>query len=626
MAIAFHSGGGCPRETTGDDAVPLAALAERAHLTLDQRCGGKGICGGCRLRLGPGTYLVEGKRVELTDQDWLDAPACQTRVLSPSAVVTVPATSLAESKAQIDEAFRVPDYVAGETIRTLFLEIPGASLEAARSDRERLESALADSLQPGDGVEIPYSFVRDLPALLTVNASSVTATVGRITQGWRLIDLVQGRGELLHYGAAVDIGTTTVVAMLIDLESGEVVERASMYNQQISRGDDVASRISYATTAQAVTEMQSLVVKDTINPLLRTLCRTAGIQTDKVIRIAVSGNTLMAHLFLGLNPLGIATLPFTPVETVHPTMPAGELGLCIHPHAPVDVVPSIAGYLGGDIVSDIHVADLATDAGPSLLVDIGTNCEAVLCEGGLLTACAVAAGSAFEGAGILQGCRAAAGAVEHIRFGPDLDMELDVIGNVRPRGLCGTAVIDFMAHGMRIGLLNRMGRYDVEALRRAGRYQSLKVGDAAFHACAIADEHEAAGGQALVITEMDISRILNAKAATFAAMQTLMDSRGCRFEELRRVVLAGGSAHHLDIGNAMAIGLLPPIARERFETIGNGSLAGAFLALVEDNGIPRYEALAREPQVLELSQVKAFQDYYIDAMALPVETAARQHA
>jgi uncharacterized 2Fe-2S/4Fe-4S cluster protein (DUF4445 family) len=249
----------------------------------------------------------------------------------------------------------------------------------------------------------------------------------------------------------------------------------------------------------------------------------------------------------------------------------------------------------------------------TLLVDIGTNGEMVLCEGGRMLACATAAGPAFEGAGLTHGCRAADGAIEHVAFGRDLDFACTVIGGGRARGLCGSAMIDFTAEALRCGLVNRMGRFDIGLLEECGRYLRTDEG----HACALVDAGEALNGKPVYVTEHDVSQIMKAKAAMYAGMKTLLATEGRTFRDLERFVLAGGFAKHIDPANAICMGLLPEIPVEIIDVIGNGSLAGAYQALVNRQAMGECEHLASVPEVVELNLVKAFESAFVDALALP---------
>lgn len=616
MTIQFKTATG---EASASDArgLLLVEVAAKAGLRINTRCGGQGVCEGCRVQLGPGTYLFGDTTVTLGPGEHREALACQMRVKGDDARITVPSSSLLEQDVYIEEDFAPVPVVCDPPSLKVCLQVPPPTLDEPTPDAERVEAALL-ALGGERAFVFTPSVLRRLQDALARGQGVVTVTAEEAGDRWQVMDVEPGEATARHLGVAVDIGTTTVVAMLVDLNRGEILRRASQYNQQITRADDVASRISYCTGRARVEELQSLVVEGTINVLLREMCGEEGVDPASVCRMAVSGNTVMSHLFMGINPESIGRLPFQPVANRFGGCRGADVGVAMHPDGVIEVVPSVAGYVGGDITSDMHVAGVSkAESKLTLLVDIGTNGEMVLAEEGRLLACATAAGPAFEGAGILHGCRAAAGAIERIRLGPSLEPDCGVIGHAAPVGLCGTAILDFIAEGARAGMINQVGRFEVDLLRRRGRYAEAGHGTGAGHAFLLVDAASSGTGRPILVSERDVAEILKAKAATYAGMQTLLDVRGKTFLDVQRFVLAGGFARHIDIENAIRIGLLPDLPHERFDVIGNGSLAGAFLALVDASAMRSYEALSARPEIVELNLQKSFEPNFIDALTLP---------
>ena len=528
------------RVTLAADSRPtLAQLLETAGIQLNLRCGGEGVCGGCRVLLGAGTFRTDGQILTLATGAQHEVFACQTHVVSADAELSIPPVSMLESGGQIVSDFHAPQK--------------------------------------------------------NTSAPTVDAPLA----------------------AAVDIGTTTVALVLLDPATGHILARASKYNQQIRKADDVAARISFCRTDKEVRVLQDLVIRQTINPLLEEACAAASVKPDRIQRLAVAGNTVMEHLFLGLPVESIGRLPFKAVRHVHPPCEAVTLGLTMAPHGRVDVVPSVAGYIGGDITADIHAAHLPARGGESVLVDIGTNGEIVYAQGGRLLACATAAGPAFEGAGLLHGRRAATGAIEHVRCDAELNYQCDVIGGGKADGICGSGIIDFLAEAFRIGLLNAHGRYDVERLKRCSRYVHSRLARGSSHACVLVPAAASATGHAVVVTERDIEQVLKAKAATYAGLKTLLTLQGRNVRDIPRFVLAGGFARHINLANAITLGLLPDLPLERFEVLGNGSLAGAYLALTDATALSAMEQLSHQPEVVELNLIPDFEDNFIDALLIP---------
>lgn len=414
------------------------------------------------------------------------------------------------------------------------------------------------------------------------------------------------------FGIAVDVGTTTVVAALIDLEQGTVLERASLYNQQILKAEDVVSRISLCSEDGLLDVLQSLVMEHTLNPLIHKLCADAGIDPQAIVHLAISGNTVMMHIFFGVSPVSIGVSPFTPVSRTF-SCSAAELGVDAHPDARVEAVPAISGYVGGDITSDLYVSNVGPDGGLVVLVDIGTNGEMVASCDGHMAACATAAGPVFEGGGLLHGMRASSRAIDTIRFDAALDVEYTVIGDPSPMGLCGSAIIDFMAEAFRCGLINAMGRYDVEMLKSKHRYECVN----GMHACKLVDSACSATGESITVTEGDVAEILKAKAAIYSGLKTLLAELGKTVHEIDRLILAGGFARHINIENAIGIGLLPDIGIDKYKVIGNGSLAGAALLLLNQGAEPDFLELIEQPRIVELNRTDGFINYFQEALAIP---------
>jgi uncharacterized 2Fe-2S/4Fe-4S cluster protein (DUF4445 family) len=277
----------------------------------------------------------------------------------------------------------------------------------------------------------------------------------------------------------------------------------------------------------------------------------------------------------------------------------------------------VSGYIGGDIVSDIYISGLHEEDELSVLIDIGTNGEIVMCEHGKLVACSAAAGPAFEGYGLYHGCRAAEGAIEKIGFDPGNGIRAEVIGQGKATGVCGTGVIDFIAEGLRIGLINKMGRFDDELLRELRLDYEIRDNEKVIKACIVTGEKNSAIRGPVVISEMDISKILQAKAAIHAGLKILLEIHEKRWQDIKKLVLAGGFAKRIDPHNAAAIGLIPPVPPERIEVIGNGSLGGAFLALTESGVIDAMSAISSGIDVIELNTHESFQQIYIDSLFLP---------
>jgi len=594
----------------------LAELAFEGDIPLNTACGGNGVCERCAVVLHEGAFVIGTERCAVEPGGRRDALACQTRPAGGRAVVEVPAASLLEERAQIHDDFVLPPHLHSPRTKKYVADVPAPDLGHAPADVERLEQALRRSHLPDGRFHVPLPVLRRLPAALREGGGRVTATVGPCGGRLSILALDPGDTSAEHLAVAIDVGTTTVVCALVDMTTGRILARAAQYNQQIRKADDVASRISLSREPEDLDRMRRLIVEDTLNPLIHKVCARAGVAPATITRLAASGNSVMIHLLLGLPPEGIGAIPFATVVSRHEGYAAREIGLDVSPTALLDLVPSMSGYVGGDITSDVYASQLLERHGLHLLVDIGTNGEMALWDGRRLRVAATAAGPAFEGAGLRHGCRASHGAIEHVRCESGA-ISWATIGRGRPIGICGSGIVDLVAQFLGCGLLTGVGRFDVDALRAAGRLTEIEGSQGAVRACRIAGADETETGQAIVLTEADVAEVLKAKAAVFAGTKTLLQQCGKSFKDLDSVVLAGGFARHLNLRHAAWIGLLPDLPVERFHVIGNGSLAGAYLALVDARAFDAFDAIVRKAEVVELNLTPQFEANFVDALMLP---------
>ena len=418
---------------------------------------------------------------------------------------------------------------------------------------------------------------------------------------------------------AVDVGTTTVVVLLVDLATGDVLSRAGAFNEQIRFGDNVVTRIDAAREPGNLAAMQRAVVMETIQPLLVLACERAGRSMARIAGGVIAGNTTMLHLLCGVDPTPLGIAPFTPRFIEGRMVTAGEVMLAadgLAPETPLQLLPGIGAYIGADILAGIVASGMVFDSTPSLLVDIGTNGEIVLQQGGRLTACATAAGPAFEGCGLSCGTRARHGALSSLRFNSDpFDLITTTIGDLplaRATGICGSAYVDFLASARRGGLLHENGRFVNsvwDSLPAANR-----LADDGRRALRLADSN---GSGALCVSEVDVALLLQAKAAIGAGIEILLDAAGIRAGDLGRIYLAGGFGMHLDVAHAIAIGLLPGCQAEQVRVVGNTALAGALLVLVDRTTLEEMERLRTQVAVVELNLVAGFEDHYTEHLLLP---------
>ncbi|MFO1523363.1 MAG: ASKHA domain-containing protein, partial [Kiritimatiellia bacterium] len=417
-------------------------------------------------------------------------------------------------------------------------------------------------------------------------------------------------------GFAVDIGTTTVVVMLVDLVTGAILSKSGAFNGQIRFGDNVLTRIEAASTPAGLAGLRKAVVEDTLAPLLASACEKAGIAPSRIAGGTLAGNTTMLHLLLGEDPSSMGVSPFTPRFIRGRRETCGGIGLAgVAPETPAHLLPGIAAYIGADIVAGVYATGMAYLQKPSLFIDIGTNGEILLQNNGDLFGCATAAGPAFEGCGLACGTRAREGAVEDIRIRLDpFALEVGVIGGVPPAeagGVCGSAYVDFIAQGRRCGLIEANGRFSDAAWERIpAEHRVLRAG---VRAVRVAGRE---GPGAVVVSEVDVAVLLQAKAAIGAGIEMLLRAADIHVQDLGRVYLAGGFGMHLDVAHTIAMGLLPGCAVEQVEVVGNTSLAGAVLALIDRTSLDEMESLRSQVEVIELNLQPGFEDCYIDHLSL----------
>ncbi len=548
--------------------------------------------------------------------------ACQTAIES-DVVVTVPLQEKIERRlptAQRLAKIAVPlgyDWTRDQTLHKYFLSIEPPSLDDNTDDVARLKRTLHQQ----HGIDA-QNMTLDLPVLREVARGlrqadwQVTAVVEM--DSWatpdrtpRLLDLLPGDQTVSLWGVAVDIGTTSNVVYLVDLLSGEVADTESDYNGQIARGEDVISRIIYASREDGLLELQELVL-GTINGLLGRLAERNKLATSDIYKMTVAGNSTMIHLFLGLPPESIRLEPYVTTTNQPQPVKAGDLSLDINPQASVECLPGVGSYVGADITSGVFSSGICDVGQLSLFIDIGTNGEIVLGDCDWLISCACSAGPAFEGAGVQDGMRATAGAIEEVWIDDKTwDCTYEVIGDERPLGICGSGLISLLAEMFISGVMDKGGNINLD--RDTPR---LREGDHGPEYVVVWAQ-ETASGEDIVINKVDIDNLLRAKAAVYAGFSVLARSVGIDLGTVQQVLIAGAFGQYLNVEQAIQIGLLPDLPREKFKFLGNTSILGAYLALLSREKRQRITDVAQRMTYLELSADSSFHDEWMSALFLP---------
>jgi uncharacterized 2Fe-2S/4Fe-4S cluster protein (DUF4445 family) len=574
-----------------EQSLRISELLRRKHLPLNTRCGQRGLCDGCVVE------LIRGQLIHRVNGKTVDAPTsvrgCEYR-LAGDAALRIPHRSLLAYEPQVVSEFKTRVPRAHDPLWQQ-VEIPVAELNdvcaavARRTKRRRAIRQAAKWEPKSDG--------------------NMFVTIEYREDHW-LITGIADEPAKAPLGVAVDIGTTTVAVLVTDLGDGRVVGSAANFNRQIHLGDDVLTRINLCSTSpDMLGKLQELVVKETIQPLLEEALRAANADVRQVQCMAVAANTTMLHIFAGVDPSPMGLAPFTAPFLQHRVLTGAESPFPFTVH----LLPSAAAYVGADLTAGAFATGLVYDDGPCLLVDVGTNGEIILKRGEHLFGCATAAGPAFEGAGLTNGVRAAEGAISHIAMTREpFAIQNELIGKHLPIGLCGTAYIDFLAEARSIGLLNNRGRLDSGAV--PGSDHRIVPWHDYGHALRIA---QGPGGTDIVITEVDVANLLQAKAAIAAGILTLLERVKIKVSDIKKVYLAGGFGLHLSRPHAIGCGLLPGFKPEQIEVVGNTSLAGAYLSLLDCGALDEVARAARKMEVIELNLDPGFEDRYIEQLSLP---------
>jgi uncharacterized 2Fe-2S/4Fe-4S cluster protein (DUF4445 family) len=628
--VTFDDGGRAVPVPTGTLLVEAARLA---GIAINQPCGGQGRCGRCAVQvLNGGVRRRSTLRLAAEDVAQGFALACQA-VVEGDTTVVVPPQEKIERRLATDRTVAevaVPadyDYRRRQSSQHFCLTLAPPSLDDQTDDWSRLQVALRRAISDGDSslsipapgngqtpaFHISLPLLRRLGRVLRQGDWQVTAVVDGSGPALRLVDLQPGHwaDTAPMWGLAVDIGTTTVTIWLVNLISGQVAAQAAEYNRQIACGEDVISRIVYASKNGDGHELRRLIL-ETLNELVARACRRAQIEPEAVVKATIAGNSSMIHLLLGVPAETIRLAPFVTAANEIPLFLAGDVGLAIHPDATVDCLPGVASYVGADISAGALAAGLDETDKVTLFVDIGTNGEIALGNRDWLVACACSAGPAFEGAGVRDGMRATRGAIEEVWIHSDTyEPSWRVIGGGRPRGICGSGLLSLVAELFVTGLVDKAGNFN--SSRRSPR---LRRTDSGWE-YVVAWGSEADHGRDITINRADLDNLLRAKAAIYAGFTILGERVGVPLEMVEQVLIGGAFGKYVNVEKAVQIGLLPDMPWESFHFLGNTSVQGAYLALLDGQARRRVGGIAARMTYIELSADNTFYDAFTSALFLP---------
>ncbi len=600
------------------EGATLLKAASLAGVHINASCGGAGTCGKCRAVIANGQFRSE-PNIHLSDSEVSRGVvlSCLT-VVEGDLSVEIPQEAQKGAGVRVDtglgvgrELLKIGDREIQPRTKKIHLTLPRPTLSDNISDLSRLTRELRKQGYPGRDITCGLSVLQKLGPTLREGEWAVTVTLMWTQFGIEIMDVEAGDVTLSRYGLAIDVGTTTVVVYLVHLNTGDIIDVASDLNAQIRCGEDIISRIIYATEVGTVEEVHELVI-GTIRTLVDTLTARNGIQPESLDSIVTSGNTTMTHLLYELDPRYIREEPYVPTTNFLPVIKASEIGINVNRNANIYAVPGTASYVGGDITAGILASRVHLSEALTIFIDIGTNGELVLGNQDWLVAASCSAGPAFEGGGVEFGMRASQGAIEGVEIDRQThEPTCHVIGDTEPQGICGSGMIDVLAEMYLAGVIDQKGRFseDLETDR-------VRPGDAGLEYVLVRRD-PARGERDIVLTAADLDNILRTKGAIYAGLCTLLSEMNLTFHDVERFIIAGGFGNYIDIEKAIVIGLLPDLPQERFHFIGNSSITGAYLILLSKEMRLEAEEIARRMTYIELSVSRAFMDEYMSALFLP---------
>ena len=630
FTITFMIEGSDPVVISANAGEKLLDVARKANVAIDAPCSGNGVCGKCRVRLASG-YLDAPINRHITSEEYAAGwrLACMAQV-SGDAVIEVPDIASAYRSRMKVADLSSPEEIAifeelhqklmdagitfGSDLSFLPLELTEPTLDDTMPDNERLLRAVEEATgYAQENIILPYPVLRDLSWVLRESEFHVKCVISHDGDNRRLMirDVLPADNTDPIVGFALDLGTTSLAGLLVDLQTGKILAKASGGNGQIRYGADVINRIIESDKLGGRRRLQDAVIKESIIPMLVQMYRSANINPRRIYRMVLAGNTTMNHLLLGLYSSPIRMEPFVPSFFQTSYIYVRDIGLKMNPMAELIVAPNIGSYVGGDITAGTLVSMIWNSPELSLFIDLGTNGELVFGNNEFLMSCACSAGPAFEGGDISCGMRATDGAIEACTIDRDtLEPTLTVVGGEAPAGICGSGIIDIIAELFRTGAINGKGKF----IRENPRILHDEHGMGSY---VIAWQKDTGGIKDVVINEVDIDNFIRAKGAIFSATQTMLQSLGFDASAIERVYVAGGIGSGINMKNAVTIGMFPDIPLDHFHYIGNSSQAGAYAMLLSSEAREKVFELGRSMTYLELSNEPGYMDEFVAACFLP---------
>jgi len=604
-----------------NEGTTILEALKRAGINIDTPCGGKGICGKCKVLVVEGLTAASIEK-ELLSEGEIEKGfrfACQTKVFKDS-IIEIPLeirldfNNVFSSKLKGDTHHIKKSFSIDSDLRKVFLDLEKPSLDDQRSDWERIKDGLSlKKIENILNLKVPIEILKKIPDLLRKSDFKITITL----QNNEIIDIESGNTAKNSYGIAFDIGTTTVAGYLVNLESGIELSAAAKTNPQVVYGDDVISRVGFAQqNKDGLLKLQKEIV-NALNEIIKETTQRAKISSDNIYKMSIAGNTCMQHLLLGLNPSYIASSPYIPVIKEDLSVKSKDIPkLILIPNTNIYMLPNISAYVGADIAAGILATCMWKKEKNILFLDLGTNGEIVLSARGKLWACSTAAGPAFEGARISSGMRAAEGAIDKVKM-DHKSFAYSVIKEDKVKGICGSGLIDLIAEMLRLGLINKSGRLTDREGCNAELGEEIRkriIKGQKGNKFLLVEGKETENGDPVFLTQKDIREVQLAKAAIFAGIKILLKEVNILPEDIQEILLAGAFGNFIDKESARRIGLIPYLSLKKIKSVGNTAGRGAEIALLSEKMKEVCRDTAREVQYIELSSRSDFQDEFMDAM------------
>ena len=606
----------------------LLEVARKTNVAIDAPCGGNGACGKCKVKLMGGT-LDSKKTSHISDEEYAAGwrLACISKIIDDVEVLVPDIASAYKSRMKMADLSSAEEVKIFEELKEQIAEVgielknnlevidvtmSAPTLDDTMPDNERFTWAV-EEVTGMDKIRVPYSVIKKMAHVFRASDFHVKAVIRKTDKDVFVYDVLPASEEPVVAGIAIDIGTTSVSAIIIDMLNGAVLAKGSAGNGQIRYGADVINRIIESGKPGGREKLQDAIIKETLNPLILNMCASAKIKPAQVYRLAIGANTTMNHLLMGVDADPVRMEPYIPTFFKTNSLFASDIGLKVNPDAHIILAPNIGSYVGGDITAGAFVSMIWNKPEFSIFIDLGTNGEIVFGNSDFLMSCACSAGPAFEGGDNSCGMRATDGAIEAIKLDKEtLEPTYSVIGDpgTKPVGLCGSGIIDMIAELFRCGVINPKG----QIIREGRRIRRDEFGMGSY---IIAFEEEAGSVKDVELTEADIDSFIRAKGAIFSAIRTMLSYCDFDISMIENVYVAGGIGSGINMGNAIEIGMFPDIPVEMYHYLGNTSLAGAYAMLYSTEAERKVYEIAQNMTYIELSNVPTYMDEFVAACFVP---------